>query len=131
MGGEVGHFEIPADQPERARKFYGAAFGWKFNVMEGMDYTMVQTGPSSEQGMPTGPGYINGGIAKRGSHVMHPVVTIIVPEISEAEAAIRKNGGKVLQGKAPIGDGSMGHTAYFQDPEGNVVGLYQPPPPSA
>lgn len=125
MSGEVGHFEIPADKPERARKFYESAFGWKMNVMDGMDYTMVQTGPADDQGMPKGPGYVGGGITQRGGHVLHPVVTIMVDEISDAEKAIVKNGGKILQKKTPIGDGSMGHTGYFQDSEGNIIGLYQ------
>lgn len=125
MSGEVGHFEIPADNPERARKFYAAAFGWKNNVMPEMDYTMVSTGAVNEQGMPKEPGYIGGGIGKRGGHLTHPVVTIIVDDISASEKVIEKNGGKILQKKQPIGDGTMGFTAYFKDSEGNTVGLYQ------
>ena len=131
MSGEVGHFEIPADNTERARKFYANAFGWKMNHMAEMDYTMVTTGAVGKDGMPTTPGYIGGGIGKRGGHLHHPVVTIVVDEISDAEKAIEKNGGKILQRKQPIGDGSMGHTGYFQDTEGNIVGLYQWGKPSA
>jgi len=127
MSGEVGHFEIPADQPERARKFYAATFGWKMTEMPGMDYTMVTTGDVDDQGMPKQPGYVGGGIAKRGGMVEHPVVTIMVDEITEAEKHVEKNGGKILQRKKPIGDGSMGWTAYFKDSEGNVVGLYEWP----
>ena len=125
MSGEVGHFEIPADDPARARKFYTDAFGWKMTVMPGMDYTMVATGPVDEQGMPSKPGHVGGGIAKRGSMVMHPVVTIMVDDLAAAEKVIEKHGGKILQKKTPIGDGSMGFTGYFQDPEGNTIGLYQ------
>ncbi len=125
MSGKVGHFEIPADSVERARKFYSSVFGWKMTVLPGMDYTMVTTGPAGENGMPTEAGYIGGGLTARGGHVKHPVVTIIVDEITEAEKAVEKHGGKVLQRKQPIGDGSMGFTGYFQDSEGNIVGLYQ------
>ncbi|HEV2165904.1 MAG TPA: VOC family protein [Thermoplasmata archaeon] len=125
MSGEVGHFEIPADQPERARKFYASAFGWRYNEMPGMDYTMVMTGPTDDKGMPKAPGFIGGGIAKRGAHLTHPVLTIIVEDIGASEKVIAKNGGKVLVKKQPIGDGTMGFTGYFQDSEGNVVGLYQ------
>jgi len=127
MSGEVGHFEIPADNPERARKFYSATFGWKLNPMPSMDYTMVSTGPVDEQGMPKEPGFISGGIGKRGGPLEHPVVTIVVDEISAAEKTIEKNGGKIVQRKQAIGDGSMGWTGYFKDSEGNVVGLYQWP----
>jgi predicted enzyme related to lactoylglutathione lyase len=125
MSGKVGHFEIPADNPERARKFYGGVFNWQFNVMPGMDYTMVSTGPSNEQGMPTEAGYIGGGIGKRATPLEHPVVTIIVDDIEASEKAIEKHGGKIIQRKKPIGDGSMGFTGYFKDSEGNIVGLYQ------
>jgi predicted enzyme related to lactoylglutathione lyase len=129
MSGEVGHFEIPADNTERARKFYSATFGWKMNEMPGMDYTMVSTGPVDEKGMPTEPGSIGGGIGKRGGPLACPVVTVIVDDISDAEKKIEKNGGMIIQRKQPIGDGSMGWTGYFKDSEGNVVGLYQTPKP--
>jgi uncharacterized protein len=127
MSGEVGHFEIPADNTERARKFYSATFGWKMNPMAEMDYTMVSTGPVDEQGMPKVPGHIGGGIGKREGPLAHPVVTIMVDEITDAEKKIEKNGGKIIQKKRAIGDGSMGWTGYFKDSEGNVVGLYQWP----
>jgi predicted enzyme related to lactoylglutathione lyase len=127
MSGEVGHFELPADQPARARQFYGAVFGWQMKEMPGMDYTMVATGPLNKEMQPSAPGYIGGGLTKRGGHVSHPVITIIVDEIADAEKAIEKHGGHILQRKQPIGDGSMGHTGYFKDTEGNIVGLYQSP----
>jgi uncharacterized protein len=127
MNGHVGHFELPADIPERARKFYSTVFGWKMNVMPEMDYTMVSTGPvDPEKMMPSEPGYIGGGIGKRGGNLVHPVVTIIVEDLSAHEKTIEKNGGKILQKKQPIGDGTMGYTGYFKDSEGNIVGLYQP-----
>lgn len=125
MVGKVGHFEIPADDTARARKFYQTVFGWSIMPMPEMDYTMVGTGPAGEDGMPKEPGYIGGGIGKRGGHLTHPVVTIIVDEIVDAEKSIEKHGGKILQKKQPIGDGSMGFTGYFKDSEGNIVGLYQ------
>jgi len=127
MSGEVGHFEIPADNLERARKFYQSVFGWSLNHDPKLDYTMVRTGPSDAPGMPKAPGYIGGGIAKRGGALLHPTVTVVVDEILDAEKSVEKNGGKVVQKKQPIGDGSMGFMAYFKDPEGNVVGLYQMP----
>lgn len=125
MNGRVGHFEIPADNPSRARKFYSSTFGWKMNEMPGMDYTMVSTGPVDEKGMPKEPGFVGGGIGKRGGHLTYPVVTIIVDDLSAAEKAVEKNGGKILQRKQAIGDGTMGFTGYFKDSEGNIVGLYQ------
>lgn len=129
MSGEVGHFEIPADDAERANKFYSKTFGWKLTPVPGMDYTMVATGGVDEKGMPKEPGYIGGGIGKRGGNLNDPVVTIVVDDISAAEQTIEKNGGKIVQRKQAIGDGSMGHMGYFKDSEGNTVGLYQWPKP--
>lgn len=127
MTGEVGHFEIPADNVERARKFYSTVFGWKLTEAPGMEYTMVQTGPGDERGRPKDIGYIGGGIMKRGDPLEHPTVTIVVDEISSAEKTIEHHGGKILLRKQAIGDGSMGFMGYFKDSEGNVVGLYQVP----
>jgi uncharacterized protein len=127
MSGEVGHFELPADDVKRAQAFYGKTFGWKMQSVPGMEYVMVQTGPVGERNMPSQPGYVGGGIAKRGGHIAHPVVTIVVDDLDAAAHAVEKNGGTVLQKKQPIGDGSMGFAGYFKDPEGNIVGLYQSP----
>ena len=82
--GEVGHFEIPADNPNRARKFYEAAFGWKLKVMEDKYYTMVRTGPVYAQGMPMEPGFFGGGMSPRGKTLEHPGVTINVDSIDDA-----------------------------------------------
>jgi uncharacterized protein len=125
MSGEVVHFEIPADNPERARKFYTATFGWKMQPMPELNYTMVSTGPTDAEGTPQAPGVINGGMAKRGGPVVQPVLTIMVDEITATEKIIEKNGGKVIQKKQPIGDGTMGFTGYFKDSEGNIIGLFQ------
>lgn len=125
MSGEVVHFELPADDVERARTFYRRTFGWKMSPDPELEYTMVSTSETDENGRPKDPGSIGGGILKRQNPVKGPVVVIHVDDIDVAAKALEKNGGKILQPKTPIGDGSMGSAAYFRDPEGNVVGLYQ------
>ena len=117
------HFEIPADNTKRASDFYSKAFGWMINPMPEMDYIMVGTAESDENGMPKNPGSINGGMAKRGGPVENIVVTIAVKDIDNTLRTIEKLGGKTVVGKTPIGD--MGFTAYFKDSEGNTVGLFQ------
>ncbi len=126
MSGEVCHFEIPADDLARARKFYASTFGWNLAEMPGTEYTLVRTGAVNDEGMPTEPGYIGGGIAKRQSAHDHPRVVILVDDIATAAKSIEKHGGKMLGATEPIGDGSMGFSAHFRDSEGNVVGLFQP-----
>lgn len=127
MSGEVGHFEIPADDPARARKFYSTIFGWKLTEVPQMEYTMVSTGPANDQGRPKNPGYIGGGITKRDAPLEHPTVTIAVDDITATEKTIEHHGGKIVVRKQAIGDGSMGHVGYFKDSEGNLIGLFEAP----
>ncbi len=123
--GKVVHFEIPADDLPRAKKFYGTVFGWKASDVPEMEYVMLGTTESDENGMPKQPGAINGGMMKRQDPLRHPVVTIDVENIDDALASVKKNGGQVVREKLAIGD--MGFTAYFRDSEGNVIGLFQNP----
>ncbi|MDP2901307.1 MAG: VOC family protein [Candidatus Bathyarchaeota archaeon] len=120
---EIVHFEIPVDDLARAQKFYETAFGWQTNYMKEMDYTMVQTTEVDEKRMPKKPGAINGGMMKRGGDVKSPVVTIDVADIDAALTKVGKNGGKAIAKKMEVG--TMGWSAYFKDPEGNVIGLWQ------
>ena len=51
----VTHFEVHADDPERAAKFYRDAFGWKIDKWEGpVDYWLVTTGTEDEPGIDGG-----------------------------------------------------------------------------
>jgi len=123
--GKVVHFEIPADDLPRAKKFYSTVFGWSTSEMPEMEYVMLGTVESDENGMPKQPGAINGGMMKRQDPLRHPVVTIDVESIDDALASVKKNGGQVVREKLAVGD--MGFTAYFRDSEGNVIGLWQNP----
>jgi uncharacterized protein len=128
MGGRVVHFEIPYDDGERARRFYGETFGWQLEEMPGMDYTLVMSGPSGDRG-PSEPGFINGGMLARGaSAAPGPVVVIDVDSIDAKLIKIEETGGSVLVPKQPVG--AMGFTAYVKDSEGNVIGLWETAPPS-
>jgi predicted enzyme related to lactoylglutathione lyase len=123
--GKVVHFEIPADDLSRAKKFYSTVFGWRMNEMPEMEYVIVGTTESDENGMPRQPGAINGGMLKRQDPVRSPVVTIDVESIDDTLASVKKNGGRVVREKLAVGD--MGFAAYFSDSEGNVIGLWQNP----
>ncbi len=123
MSGKVVHFEVPFDDGDRARSFYKEAFGWQVMEMPEMGYTIVMTGPSSDSG-PTEAGFINGGMLAR-EQAAHsgPVVVVDVESIDVALERIGSLGGSTVVGKTPVGD--MGFAAYFKDPEGNVVGLWE------
>jgi predicted enzyme related to lactoylglutathione lyase len=124
MSGRIVHFEIPFDDGERARAFYRDAFGWQTQEMPEMNYTSVMSGPVTEQGMPSEPGYINGGMFQRTPDFpSSPVITVDVDDIDAALKTIESLGGSTAQAKIPVGQ--MGWAAYFTDTEGNVVGLWQ------
>ncbi len=124
MTGKVVHFEIPFDDAARARGFYNDAFGWNLMEMPDMQYTIASTGPTSEEGMPSEPGFINGGLFARGADEPRgPVFIIDVPDIEVALAKIESLGGATKVAKMPVGE--MGFCAYFADPEGNVLGLWE------
>lgn len=122
MAGGVVHFELPADDEKRARDFYSSVFGWGFQVMPEMEYSLALTTPMDEQGRPAVSGSINGGLFRRGD-LTAPVVTVDVDDIDDALAQIAARGGSVHRGKTEV-PGS-GWNAYFKDTEGNIVGLWQ------
>jgi predicted enzyme related to lactoylglutathione lyase len=127
---KVVHFEIPADDVERAKSFYGSVFGWELHTMqmEGGEYTSVKTTPVDEQTqLPTEPGAINGGMYQRSEQAPStPVITIDVDAIDDALKQIEDKGGSTVTPRTPIP--GMGAFAYFKDPEGNVVGLFETAP---
>ena len=123
MSGRVVHFEVPFEDAERAKEFYREVFDWQIQAMPEMEYNIVSTGPVSDEGMPTEPGYIGGGMMQRQAPVNTPVVTSAVDDIDGTLAAVEKHGGSSLGGKMPVGD--MGFAAYFTDSEGNVMGLWE------
>jgi uncharacterized protein len=124
MTNSVVHFEIPTDDFERAHTFYREAFGWNMQHMPDMQYTMVMTTESDDQGMPSSPGAINGGMGKRQPPFSeHPTVTVGVDDIDKTLARVAELGGSAVGEKMAVGE--MGWAAYFKDSEGNVIGLWQ------
>ena len=116
------HFEIVADKPERAIKFYKEVFGWEFNKWEGpQEYWLVKTGEDSQPG-------INGGLTPKmnqQSSDMNSRVTntIDVPSIDDFSNKISMAGGKVVQPKMAIP--GIGYLAICQDTEGISFGIIQ------
>ena len=119
----VVHFEIHADQPERAIRFYSDLFGWEFTKWAGpMDYWLIKTGPDDQRG-------INGGMVRRhgvidGQAVIAYVCTVDVPSVDDIVRAIPEKGGAIALPKMPIP--GVGWLAYAKDPEGNIFGMMQP-----
>jgi predicted enzyme related to lactoylglutathione lyase len=123
MPDPVVHFELPADDVERAQKFYNKSFGWKVNSIPGMGYTIFHTTKTDDKGMVGTPGNINGGMAKRQGPIDRLLITVQVADMEKALKAVEKNGGKVIRGSQPIQ--GVGLAAYVKDTEGNTIGLMQ------
>ena len=127
---KVVHFEIPAGDVERAKGFYGSTFGWQLQTMPigNGEYTIVMTTPVDAQTqVPTEPGGINGGMMQRSPEgPRSPVITIDVDDIDVSLKEIEAHGGKIVTPRTPIP--GMGAFAYFEDPEGNVLGLWETTP---
>jgi len=120
----VVHFEIPADDVARAKEFYRSVFGWQMQEMPDMDYTIVRTTEVDESTqMPTTPGAINGGLMARSSETPAPVLTIDVESVDRALEQVEAAGGTVVRPRTEIP--GMGAFAYFTDPDGNTLGLWE------
>jgi uncharacterized protein len=127
---KIVHFEIPADDEGRAREFYRETFGWQMQEMPELDYTIVMTTAVDEQTqLPTEPGAINGGLMKRSTDTPAPVLTVDVESIDDALTRIDAAGGSTVKPRTEIP--GMGAFAYFKDPEGNVLGLWETMPTGA
>jgi predicted enzyme related to lactoylglutathione lyase len=117
------HFELQADNIDRASKFYGNVLGWKFDKM--MD---KETGSMNYWGVTTaesGPG-INGGLYSRkdGEDKFYLFdCTVQVENIDKTIEAIKANGGTITKEKSEVPH--VGYFASAKDTEGNRFGLMQ------
>lgn len=119
----VVHFEMPADDIDRAVGFYTTVFGWTITKWDGPEaYYLISTGNEDEPG-------INGGMGLRSPHNQAVVDTIDVADVDESVAKIAAAGGTVIMPKTAIP--TVGWLAYFKDTEGNTFGIMQSDPSAA
>ena len=125
MDHTIVHFEIPADNPERATKFYGELFGWqiqKWSSDGGPEYWMISTVPADGKGQATRPG-VNGGLMRR-QHAGHlPVNYIGVESVDEYAKKAKRLGAEEVMPKTPVT--GMGWFVWLKDTEGNVFAIWQ------
>ena len=121
------HFEIQADDLDRAKAFYSDVFGWTFedySAVTGSPYYGITTGPEDQPG-------INGGLLGRPSPAPAPeqgtnsyVCTMVVDDYDETERRILVAGGRVALPKSALP--GMAWQGYYLDTEGNTFGIHQP-----
>ena len=125
--GRVVHFEIHVEDMERAKKFYGEVFGWKFedwSEYAGMPYFGAVTGEEGALG-------IDGALIKRqgkAPEIGQPMngfsCTMGVEDYDSTEKKILDLGGKVALPKYALP--GMAWQGYYNDTEGNIIGIHQP-----
>lgn len=122
---QVVHFEIPSDDREKANQFYTSVFDWETEETPFEDdvYMSVITSPVDENHMHEERGAINGAIISRDDTVTSPIITIDVSSIDDHVSKIEAEGGSIVVPKGEVPD--MGYYAYFEDPDGNVIGLWE------
>ena len=115
--GSIVHVEFHVKEPKKVEKFYSSLFGWKFNPVPGMDYSLFEA-PS---GPPGGVGGLQPGNWEEGI-----INYILVNSVDDHVKRIEKAGGKVLTPKMEVP--GQGWFALFQDPAGTKMALWQQNP---
>jgi uncharacterized protein len=112
MGKRIVHVEFPAQDAERAQRFWEGLGGWSFqdSGMPGIDYRMFQ-----DEGW-------GGAVYPQMEGEQGPTVYFGTDDIDAELANVRELGGEVEE-KQPIP--SVGWFARCKDTEGNPFSLFQ------
>ncbi len=113
--GKICYIEIPAADVVRSAEFYQQAFGWKMrrrgDGSTSFDDTVGQVSGTFVVGRPpaTEPGF---------------GIYIMVADAEAALAAVQAAGGEIVR---PVDPAAGEVFAWFKDPGGNTLGVYQQP----
>jgi hypothetical protein len=109
--GQISYLQLPSRDVAESAKFYAEVFGWKF----------VPDYPDSFDA----PGGLIGAL-----HTDHspaslggPVLWLFVDDINKALGLIPSLGGRIVD---PLNSDGPRLQATFEDPAGNVMGVWQP-----
>lgn len=122
---KVVHFEIPADDLDRAQRFYRETFGGettKAPMPEAEDY-IANTVPTDSQSLPKEPGAISGALMRRENLGQYPIIVISVSSVADYLEKAERGGGRVVLATRQVGD--VGLYARICDTQGNVIGVWQ------
>lgn len=127
----VVHFEMPAKDRNRVKKFYESVFSWKMQQLgsEMDNYILAHTTETDKNGTVKTPGAINGGFWETQDKA-YPHIVISVDNLETSIEKVKKGGGKILGGH--LGPDTIdtipgvGRYISFEDSEGNNVGMLEP-----
>ncbi len=138
MDHTIVHFEIPAKNIEKLKRFYSELFAWKFNKYPSgsemgneMEYWTIETVPVDKNMQPIRQG-INGGMYPKDKPDQMPLNHFSVESVDKYVEKAKKLGGKIVSPKTEIP--TIGWWAVIEDPDGNQFGILesmmkQPPKP--
>lgn len=115
--GSIVHVEYHVKEPKKVEKFYASLFGWKFEAVPGMDYSLFTP--------PGGPGGGVGGL-QPGNWQAGVTNYIAVNSVEEYEQKIKKAGGRIIMPRAEVP--GQGWFAVFEDPSGTRAAIWQQNP---
>jgi uncharacterized protein len=122
----VVHFEMPAVNKKRVKKFYETAFGWEMNQLgpEMGHYLLATTSPLDKNRIHKEKGAINGGFFQKPKEGKVPHLVISVDNLEKHIGIVKKAGGRII-GK-PMDISGTGKFVMIKDTEGNQIGMLQP-----
>jgi uncharacterized protein len=118
MAAKFRHLALNADNVQRAKAFYESVFGWTFEPWGPPDYYQVKNAGGGLIGALQGRREL-----KPGAKMLGFEATMGVEDLAVTIATVEASGGKAVT--APIYIEGVGRLVYFEDPEGNLVGVMQ------
>lgn len=106
----IDYIELSVTDVAEAKRFYGAAFGWKFNDY-GPDYAGIQ-GESKEMG-----GLAKSDAVKPGG----PLVVLYSDDLEASVTAVKEAGGRIVK---EIFEFPGGRRFQFADTAGNELAVW-------
>ncbi|TWT98994.1 VOC family protein [Neorhodopirellula pilleata] len=116
---EINYIEISANDIPEAKRFYGSAFGWRFNDY-GPDYVGIRKQQSDGE---------CGGICRSEQmSVGGPLVILYSLDLEASFSSVQKAGGTITQ---EIFSFPGGRRFQFRDPSGNELAVWSDQSPAA
>jgi predicted enzyme related to lactoylglutathione lyase len=106
--GKIVWFEVPVENTDRARTFYGQLMGWQFETFDRADDYFLT--------------YEGGGAIHPANGRKGPLVYFGTDDIEASVARVRELRGSANEPREIPG---VGRYAECSDPEGNAFGFYQ------
>lgn len=118
MTGQITHFEIYGDEPEKLSGFYGALFGWRMAKVEGLDYWRVHPDPNDTEA-------VGGGLTYRPKADPKGWLQFVnVESIDDSIVLAEQMGATVVRPKTAVPRTAW--VAVLADPSGNMFAVWQP-----